>query len=160
MDYVLIGMPGCGKTTIGRLVAERLRSNFVDLDEEIETRENRSINEIFEQDGEEYFRNVETETFRSLMGRDSVVATGGGIVTRDENLDIAKCGVVIFIDREIEDIIGDVDTDTRPLLKDGAERVYKLYEQRYEKYCQWADVRVDNKGSIEDVVDKIVKWKR
>ncbi len=160
MDYVLIGMPGCGKTTIGRLVAERLGREFCDVDAGIEKREERSINEIFEKDGEEYFRKVETETFRSLMGNDSVIATGGGIVTRDENLDIAKCGFVIFIDRDIEDIIGDVDTDTRPLLKDGAERLYKLYEQRYEKYCQWADVCVKNDGGIEDVVDKILNRKR
>lgn len=156
MDLILIGMPGCGKTTIGRFVAMRLGYELCDVDEEIVRYENKSINEIFEQDGEEYFRQVETEVFRSLVGGNSIIATGGGIVTRDENYYIAKRGYIVFIDRSLDDIIADVDTDARPLLKEGAERLRNLYEQRYEKYSAWADVRVENNGTIEEVVDKIV----
>lgn len=158
MDLILIGMPGCGKTTTGRLVAKRLGYAFCDVDEEIEKRERRSISEIFEQSGEEYFRQAETEAFQSMIGESKVIATGGGIVTRDENYDIAKKGYVVFIDRSVDDIIADVDTDTRPLLKEGAERLRSLYKQRYKKYCDWADVRVENNSSIDGIVAEIVKY--
>lgn len=158
MDIILIGMPGCGKTTIGRRTAEMLDREFVDIDEKIEETENRKISEIFSCDGEEYFRRCETKCLREELGRDRVISTGGGIVTVDKNIEILKDSesVVIFIDRPTEKIAEDVNTSTRPLLKDGKERLIKLYEERYDKYNDVCDIKILNTGTQGDAVSKIV----
>ncbi|MEE1013146.1 MAG: shikimate kinase [Clostridia bacterium] len=156
-DLILIGMPGCGKSTLGRGLADELRLPFLDLDAAIEDAAGRPIPEIFETQGEEGFRRLETETFRASVTSGKVIATGGGIVTREENLPIAKNGLVIFIDRPLEHIMGDVQTETRPLLAEGKQRLQKLYEQRYDLYVAWADIRIANTGTPEETLKTIVK---
>ena len=86
-----------------------------------------------------------------------ILSAGGGIVTQSENLEIARQGLVIFIDRPLEKIMGDVRTDTRPLLKEGKERLHRLWTERYDLYQSWADIRVVNDGSLKEVVEKIKK---
>lgn len=159
MDIVLIGMPGCGKSAIGRNVARRLNMPFIDMDSEIERLENRKISEIFAADGEDGFRRCETECLKKILGQNRVIATGGGVVVREENADIIRAGgaLVVFIDRPTENIVGDVRTDTRPLLKDGAERVYKLYEERYDKYKALCNIRVVNDKTVNYAVNKIAE---
>ncbi len=159
MKIILIGMPGCGKTTIGRQVAKRLGVKFIDMDDEIEKREGRRISEIFETDGEDYFRNAETECLKSLLDGDGIISTGGGIVVRDENMEILKsCGVpVVFIDRPLEKIMGDINTSSRPLLKDGAERLKSLYAARYDRYLSAASVRIVNDKTRDDAAQEIIR---
>lgn len=156
-DLILIGMPGCGKSSMGRRLAKKLKMPFLDLDKEIEEAAGKPIPQIFETDGEEGFRHLETMTFAASLGGGSVIATGGGIVTRAENLPIAKAGTVVFIDRPLAKIMEDVRCDTRPLLKDGKERLQLLYDERYDKYLDWADIRVVNDGSFIRTLNKIIK---
>ena len=154
-DLILIGMPGCGKTRLGRELARKLRMPFLDLDAEIERVSGKTIPEIFEESGETGFRKIESETFQGSIGSGKVIATGGGIVTVQANMETAKKGTVIFIDRPLELIFSDVDTGSRPLLSEGKERLYSLYDERYDLYKTWADIHVINSGSISETVDKI-----
>lgn len=144
-NIVLIGMPGCGKSTLGKILAERLNISFCDTDEYIVEIQGKSIPEIFEK-GEEYFRDVETKAIKEICKTyPNVIATGGGIIKRKENISILKeNGVIIFIDRPIEDIGRDVDTETRPLLKEGIEKLYKLYKERYPLYNEYCDYKMEN----------------
>lgn len=155
-DLIFIGMPGCGKSTLGKRLAKKLNLSFLDLDTAIEQAEGRPIPKIFETEGEDGFRQIETKAFQASVGSGRVIATGGGIVTREENRAIAKGGIVIFIDRPLEDIMGDVQTDTRPLLKQGRERLLQLYEERYPLYRKWADIHIKNTGSLEETLTRII----
>ena len=153
---VIIGMPGSGKTTIGKMLAEELGIKFFDMDEYIEQITSKTISELFE-NGEDYFRDIETQACRELIRYDNVlISTGGGVVKRQINVEILKKeALIVFIDRPIEKIIGDVDTSSRPLLKDGKEKVIKLYEERHELYKAAADEIILNDSNIDNVIDKI-----
>ncbi len=109
-NIVLIGMMGSGKTTCGRLLAQRLDRAFVDCDELIEQFTGRTIPEIFETDGEDAFRGLESQVIREVSAqRDLVVATGGGAVLRQANVAaLRKNGVTVFLDRPVEDILAGV----------------------------------------------------
>ncbi len=152
-NIVLIGMPGSGKSTLGRCLAELLGRDFIDADLEIEKDAGKAIPELFAV-SEDYFRRQETATTKRLAKlRDKVLAMGGGVVLRQENITALKeNGLLIFIDRSPEDIIGDVDAETRPLLAAGRQRIYDLYEQREALYRKAADVTVQNKGSLKEVL--------
>ena len=156
-DLILIGMPGCGKSTIGKRLAQRLNLPFLDLDAEIEELAGMPIPAIFEQEGEDGFRQWETKAFLQAVGKGRIIATGGGIVTRQENLLIAKQGWVVFLDRPLAAIMNDVRTDTRPLLKEGKDRLIRLHQERDGLYRFWADSTVVNDGKIEDVIERIIK---
>lgn len=160
MKIVLIGMPGCGKTTIGKMAAEELNFKFIDIDEEIVKSSGRTINDIFAENGEDFFRELETETLREAMSFDNaVVSTGGGIVKSNRNIEliIQSGGHIVFIDRPLDLIIGDIDTSERPLLKDGADRLKNLYYERYELYKNAASEIIENNAGLNDVVQKICK---
>lgn len=152
-NIVLIGMPGSGKSTLGRYLAEILNRDFIDADPEIEKDAGKTIPELFAV-SEDCFRNQETETTKRLAKlQGKVLAMGGGVVLRQENIACLKeNGVIIFLDRSPGDIVGDVDTETRPLLTEGRQRVYELYAQREALYRAAADVTVRNKGSMKDVL--------
>lgn len=158
-DLVLIGMPGSGKTTIGRLLEEKLNMGFFDSDFEVEKHERLCIPEIFKNRGEEYFRKCETEAISRLLKGNNIVATGGGAVLRDENLKLFKerDAFVVFIDRPVDMIVSDVQTENRPLLAKGRERVYTLYNERYEKYLEACDARLINDKDAETAADEIIK---
>ena len=156
-NIVLIGMPGCGKSTLGRSLAEMLGRDFIDADPEIEKDAGKTIPELFAV-SEDFFRKQETRTTKRLAAlQDKVLAMGGGVVLRQENISSLKeNGLIIFLDRSPEDIIGDVDTQTRPLLAAGRQRIYDLYAQREALYRAAADVTVQNKGSMQDVLLRLV----
>ena len=156
-NIVLIGMPGCGKSTLGRSLAEMLGRDFIDADPEIEKDAGKTIPELFAV-SEDFFRKQETRTTKRLAAlQDKVLAMGGGVVLRQENISSLKeNGLIIFLDRSPEDIIGDVDTQTRPLLAAGRRRIYDLYAQREALYRAAADVTVQNKGSMQDVLLRLV----
>lgn len=145
---LLIGMMGCGKSTVGRLLAERMRLPLIDLDEEIARAAGKTIPEIFAHEGEAGFRARETAALERVLTReDGVIATGGGIVTRAENIRMMReKGVVVWLCRPLEDMIADVRQDTRPnLAGDKAERMRTLYGQRERLYAAAAHLSFDNR---------------
>lgn len=150
-NIVLIGMPGCGKSYIGSEIAEITGKEFVDIDEIIVEREKRPISTIFEKDGEDYFRKIESEITAEFCAKsDLVIATGGGVVTREENLFPVKCNsTVCYIKRPLSNL----PTDGRPLSQKTPVEV--LFEQRKEKYESWSDISIEvpysDNGISEDV---------
>lgn len=155
-DIILIGMPGCGKSTIGEILAKRMKCSFMDLDVAIEEKSGKTIKEIFASEGEFEFRQIETEVFQNVVGEGRVIATGGGVVTIPENKEIASGGIIVFLNRPLEILLKTIDTSQRPLLTSGRERLKTLYQERYKLYCEWADIRIENVGDIEDVVEQII----
>lgn len=153
---VIIGMPGSGKTTIGRMLAEELNIKFIDMDEYIVKKTGKTTVQLFE-NGEEYFRDIESETCKELSEYDNIlISTGGGVIKRKKNVEILnKEGLIIFLDRPVDNILGDVDVSFRPLLKDGKEKLLKLYDERYELYNEYAEEIVKNDSDIREVIDRI-----
>ena len=154
-NIVLVGMPGSGKTTAGKAVAEKLGRKFFDMDEVIVSQAGISIPEIFEKYGEEHFRRLETETVKSLAARNGAeIATGGGSIVKKENEKFLKMnGRVVFIDRDLELL---VPTPDRPTAFD-REQLKRRYEERYDIYKVAADVIVQNNGSKEELIQKIME---
>ena len=156
----LIGYMGCGKSTVGRLLAERMRLPLIDLDEEIARAAGKTIPEIFAQEGEAGFRARETAALERALARgDGVIATGGGIVTRAENIRMMReKGVVVWLCRPLEDMIADVRQDTRPnLAGDKAERMRTLYGQRERLYAAAAHLSFDNRMPPEESAKALQK---
>ena len=145
-NIVLIGMPGCGKTTIGKAVAKETEKEFIDTDDEIVKKTGMSIPEIFEKFGERKFREIESEVIKEVAAlQSSVIATGGGAVLNPENVSLLKeNGVIIFIDRPFDDL---VTTDDRPL-SSSRELLIKRYNERYGIYKSSAQAEIK---AVEDL---------
>ena len=155
-NIVLIGMPGCGKSTLGRMLAERLGREFVDSDEAIVLRDGRPIPEIFASQGEAAFRDVESAVIREEIAPRGgcVVATGGGAVLREENVFCLKQnGILIFLDRPLDQIAA---TGDRPLSRD-RDMLEARYRERYPKYCGCADVKLSIGSDAVENVEEILK---
>ncbi len=157
-NIVLIGMMGSGKTTCGRLLAQRLDRPFVDCDELIEQFTGRTIPEIFETDGEDAFRDLESQVIREVSAqRDLVVATGGGAVLRQANVAaLRKNGVTVFLDRPVEDILAGVSMAGRPLGQGTAEQFRATFALRLPAYRTAADVMVFDFSDPAATVDEIL----
>ncbi|MFL0246834.1 shikimate kinase [Candidatus Clostridium stratigraminis] len=157
-NIALIGLSGCGKTTIGEIVAERLFLPFYDVDDYVEKKENKLIKNIFLL-GEDYFRKLETEAIEEISKKcPIVISTGGGVVKAQCNMEtLQKNSIIFFINRPIENIIKDIDISNRPLLADDISKIYKLYEERYYLYKKYSNFEVLNDNKLEDVVNKIIK---
>jgi shikimate dehydrogenase len=151
-NLILIGMPGCGKTTVGNALAAQLGRELVDTDDVIVERAGCSIPEIFANQGEEAFRQLEHQVLCDVSKRSGlIIATGGGVVTRTENLDpLHQNSTVIFLRREI----GALPTDGRPISQ--ANDLTELYRRRKPLYEGAADMMVDN-DQIERVVSEIIR---
>ena len=151
-NIVLIGMPGCGKSTIGKLLAEKLGRKLVDADEKIVELAGKSIPEIFAHDGEEVFRDWETKALAEL-GKQSclVIATGGGCVTKTRNYRLLHQNSSIFWLKRALDVL---PTDGRPLSQ--ANRLSDMYAVRKPMYEAFADFPVDNDGFPEETVAAII----
>lgn len=152
-NIVLIGMPGSGKTTIGKAVAQKLGRDFIDSDDEIKKIIKTEISDYFSQYGEENFRDVETQVIKDIAKSSGVViATGGGAVLRHENIDALKMnGIIYFLDRPLSDII---PTSDRPTAS-SREAIEKRYNERYEIYKSSADKFVTVTGVVSDAVTQI-----
>ena len=152
---------GAGKTAVGKRLAESLGCEFVDLDDLIEDREGRKINEIFAQHGEPYFRKIEKQvTIETAKRSGLVIACGGGVVLNKENVEALKAsGVMIYLKATPELILERTKNyKHRPLLNvdNPKKRIEELLEYRAPYYAQ-ADVIIDtDKLSIDEVVDKIL----
>lgn len=154
---VLIGMPGAGKSTIGRELAEKLDYKFVDMDDFIEACSKNTIEQLFSR-GEDLFRTWESKACEVLSKLDNaVIATGGGAVKTKGNIEefINKGFVVIFINRPLEFILEDIDTEKRPLLQDGKEKLIKLYRERIELYKEYGEIEIINDGTIEEIISNL-----
>ncbi|SHF02327.1 shikimate kinase [Caloramator proteoclasticus] len=156
MNIVLIGMPGCGKTTLGNILAQRLGIPFFDSDKVLIDTYGESIEEMFHK-GEAYFRQKETKIIEILSKKDRcVISTGGGVVLNYNNiLNLKKNGVIIFINRNIEDISNTLSLEGRPIIKD-KNKLYELYEQRINLYKNYCDYEVEN-YNLEETIDKILE---
>lgn len=153
-NIFLIGMPGAGKSTIGKILSENLFLPFYDADIYLESSIGKSISSLFIQ-GEDIFRDIETEILKKLVLKKAIIATGGGVIVRKENRELLKKeGFVFFIDRKIEDIKKDIQKEYRPLLRKGVS-LESLYEERFPLYKEVADFYILNKVRISEVIDEI-----
>lgn len=155
-NIVLIGMPGCGKSTIGRMLAEDMGCKFYDLDEEIVKETGRSIPDIFENDGEKVFRDIESAVLEKNLANVSgaVIATGGGAILRGENVTrLRRNGRLYFLNRPLSQLL---PTPDRPLAS-SAEAIEARYRERLPKYLATADVELKTDGVAEHAVTDIRK---
>lgn len=153
-NIFLIGMPSAGKSTIGKILSENLFLPFYDADIYLESSIGKSISSLFIQ-GEDIFRDIETEILKKLVLKKAIIATGGGVIVRKENRELLKKeGFVFFIDRKIEDIKKDIQKEYRPLLRKGVS-LESLYEERFPLYKEVADFHILNKVRISEVIDEI-----
>ena len=154
-NIVLIGMPSCGKTTVGNILAKKMNREIFDSDLLVEETENTTISEIFKVKGEEYFRSRETAAILTLSKNNSaVISTGGGVVLNKKNIELLKeNGKIFFLDRPLEKLI---TTSDRPL-SSNKEALEKRYNERYSLYREYADVIIDASGNLDDVVNQILK---
>ena len=157
-NVVLIGMPGAGKTSVGRRLAQQMKVPFFDVDRVIVKMTGHTVKELFAV-SEDHFRKAETEAVRTLSEKQGVViACGGGVVMRDINMNLLhKNGRVFFLNRSPDDIMKDVHTSTRPLLAAGKEKVMELYAARIRKYVLYGDYLIDVEGRMADTLTKIEK---
>ncbi len=154
-NIVLVGMPSCGKTTVGTALANRTGRRLIDTDAEIVSRIGMPIADFFRKEGEAAFRDVEAQVISDLSEESGcIIATGGGAVLRKENVQaMKKNGFVVFLDRPLEQLLV---TDDRPL-SSGRDALARLYEVRYPIYCSAADLHLPSNGSVEETVQSLVK---
>ncbi len=148
MRLALVGLPGCGKSTLGRQLARRLGLPFIDADAEIESRIGMPIRQYFEMEGEAAFREIETQAVEELCRRDEfVLATGGGAVLKPQNREVlSRCCTVVYLRASPEDLWRRLRHDTkRPLLQvqDGLARLQKLAHEREPLYSEVADFVIE-----------------
>lgn len=144
LNIVLIGMPGCGKSTIAKYLSSLLNKEILDLDIEIERQEKDQIKNIFAEKGEEYFRNLETKITRYFSRKHGlIISTGGGIVKNKANIEMLRQnGLIIFINRDLS-LLEALASDKRPLART-KEDLEKLYKERHYLYLKSADIVVAN----------------
>jgi shikimate dehydrogenase len=154
-NVVLCGMPSSGKSTVGRLLSERLSRSFVDTDEVIVDVEKCQITDIFRERGEKAFRDIESEAVRAVSEKSgAVIATGGGAILRDENVRrLKRNGCLVFLDRPLSELI---PTSDRPLASD-REAIEKRYNERYPRYNSVADIVIAVDTDACGVANNIIK---
>ena len=153
-NIVLIGMPTCGKTTISKVLADKLNKEVVDTDTLVEQEMGTTIKEYLKTHDETSFRDIETKVINNVSKLNNlIISTGGGVIKRKNNMEYLKAnGVVIFIDRPLELL---QVSDTRPLSSNQSD-LEKLYYERYNLYCNYADIIVKNDQDLELVINKII----
>ncbi len=158
-NLVICGFMGCGKTTVGTALSERLGMELIDTDCEIEKRENRTIAEIFASDGEPYFRSKETELIKELMTKENcVISLGGGLAANRVNHPYLKLlGKVILLDCGIDETLKRIEDDpARPLTKNGREDIIARYNLRKPIYEEVADHIVNSNIDLEKTLNIII----
>lgn len=158
-NIVLIGMMGCGKSTVGALLSEKLGRKLVDTDELIVEREGRSINEMFAAEGEGYFRDRELDVAQELgQEQDLIIACGGGLPLRPGCIaPLKKSGVVFWLRRDPGETYDTMDTADRPLAQQGREDFLARFAQREPIYLAWADHVIVDFSSPEKTCKAILE---
>lgn len=159
-NIILIGMPGCGKSTVGVILAKTLGIGFVDTDLIIQQRENRLLQNIIDTDGIDYFLNCEADAVKSLDCENSVVATGGSVVYREDAVQHLKSnGKIIFLDVPLDEIKRRLNNiNTRGIAAKKNKSIEDIYNERIALYNKYADVIIKTDGeSVEKTVEKICK---
>ena len=161
-NIILCGFMGCGKTTVGRKLAERIHRPFIDMDAWIEQAAGMTVSEIFERYGEEDFRRREREACRELATLPgAVIGSGGGALTFSENVcTLARTGDIVLLDVPLDVIVQRLQGDTtRPLLSDGDKKkaAQELYDRRAPLYRAAAAFAVDGVGQPDEVVCRILE---
>ena len=157
-NIVLIGMMGCGKTTVGNLLAQVLGRELVDTDALIEEREGRTISEMFATDGEGYFRGRELDASRELAQRgELIISCGGGLPMQAGCMEHLRSGGIVFwLDRDPGETYDSLDTSGRPLAQNGREDFLARYAQRAPIYGKWAHYTISNTPSAESAAGAII----
>lgn len=152
-NIVLVGMPGCGKSTIAHILGEKLNRNVMDTDELIVAKMQKSIPEIIENDGEDAFRKIESEcAFLAGQKLSHIIATGGGIIKRKENFDfLRQNSYIVWLKRDLEQLA----LDGRPLSKD-LSTLKNMYDDRWQLYEEISDVSLFVEGTPYDMATKIL----
>ncbi|MCM1505773.1 MAG: shikimate kinase [Ruminococcus flavefaciens] len=160
MTIFLCGFMGCGKSTIGQILAKKLGCGFCDTDELVVKNQGMTIPEIFSQKGEPYFRTVEAETVKSLCGKNTVVACGGGAM---QNSDTAKAvsengGTIVYLNVTFEECYNRIKGDTnRPIVMNNTkEQLEQIYNARREIYIKNSTVMVEAVGSPAEIAETII----
>lgn len=155
-NLVLIGMPGSGKTTISEILSGKVGMKLLNIDRYIEKNEGKTISDIF-LNGEDHFRKIESEAVE-VISRETgtIIDTGGGVIKNPNNIQLLReNGVIVFINRPLENIISDLDIGHRPLFKDGKEKIYRLFEERYDIYKNSCDYELVNDKDIDHIINSL-----
>ncbi|MCA1054805.1 shikimate kinase [Rossellomorea aquimaris] len=159
MAIFLIGFMGVGKTTVGREIGLLQDLPVIDMDHFIEEQEGRAIKEIFREEGEDYFRTIETQALKELKKKEAVITTGGGVIERIENRDmLMESGKVIHLYCSFEELWGRLEGDSeRPLVqKNSREELRNLYNRRMPLYRSASHSEIDTTGkSIEETINEL-----
>ncbi len=154
----LCGFMGCGKSTVGKVLAKKIGYGFIDMDDYIVEREKMSIPQIFAEKGEKYFRDTETAVIGELAQKGAVIACGGGAMLKKENADIAaENGIVVYIDIPFEACYERISGDgNRPLVVNNTkEQLEEIYNGRIPVYRANSTITIDGLGSAEEVASRI-----
>ena len=156
-NIVLIVLTGCGKTTVGKMLAQKMNYDFIDMDDFIVESTGKTVPELFAI-SEEYFRNCETEACKDLSNRrKTVIASGGEAVKKKENMRaFYHNSIIVFLDRPVDNIVGDIEIKNRPLLANGPDVLYRLNDERYDLYNNQCHYRVENNKTLDELVDVII----
>jgi len=149
---------GSGKSTVGKKLAKKLGWKFIDLDSEIEMQTGKSINEIFDEEGEDTFRKLEKREFEKTAETiNTVIATGGGIILNDETRKrLQQLGEVVYLDVDINTLENRLrDKMDRPLLQTG-KSLKNIFDERVSFYTQTASLSVDGSNAVEECVQSII----
>lgn len=157
---LLIGFMGSGKTSLGKLLAEKFKYDFLEQDQEVlKLSEFKSINEIFEQKGEDFFREIEHQSLKNSVARDKVViSTGGGVIKLEKNVEVLKQtgNIVIYLKTEFSEIEKRLNgVEDRPLFKD-KNKALELFKAREPIYLEIADFVINTDGkTLDEIVNEI-----
>lgn len=153
-NIVMIGMPGCGKSMLAKILAKKLDRVLIDTDTEIEEKTSKKIPDIFSENGEEFFRKIETEIVKESGKKlGAIIATGGGAVLKEENRNaLSQNGLIVYLKRDISSLA----TDNRPL-SENEDAIRKLYNERREIYESFADITVDVDSDAETTANRIIE---
>ena len=159
-NIVLIGMPGCGKSTVGVILAKTLGIGFVDTDLIIQQRENRLLQNIIDTDGIDYFLECESSAVKSLDCDNCVVATGGSVVYKEDAIEhLKKNGKIVYLDVPLDEIKARLNNiNTRGIAAQKNSSIDDIYNERVALYNKYADVIIKTEeDSVEQTVEKICK---